>query len=587
MPRSPHLRLLLLLAGCLLLASAASAHVNSPDVYYEGLAGPYRLFVTVRMPQMIPGIARVEVQVLDGHVTEIHIVPMRVIGEGSQTAPPADRMTQPSADTHFFTGKLWLMESGSLQVRMTIDGAQGPAEMAVPVAAFAQRTLRMQKTTGALLAVLMTILVLSMIAIFGAATRESQLQPGQPVPPANRRRGRIAMLAVAVALLAILYLGNLWWSSVAADNSRDMVYKAPPLQVALTGNQLTLKLGSSNWHELRRADQLDKIIPDHGHLMHLFLIRMPDMDAFYHLHPDETSADTFTKSLPAVAPGSYAVFADIVRESGFPDTMTAKLDIPAVAQPFLAVPSSAAEAKAVPQRGELSAGPNAAVNPALNAGLTGDDSSTLARKFPTFHAELKAEVLTADELRARGVNVPSPTEAAAQAAAAPSQANSATAPSGAVAQAAAASRTFTIAAPLGADARVEWLLDAHTCKAQKPTLLRFRVVGKDGAPATGLEPYMGMAGHLVIVRRDLAVFAHVHPAGSVPMAALMLLQQPSATASGTAAASGSMADMHPETISPEITFPYGFPQPGDYRLFLQVKRSGQVQTAVFDAHVTP
>jgi hypothetical protein len=37
----------------------------------------------------------------------------------------------------------------------------------------------------------------------------------------------------------------------------------------------------------------------------------------------------------------------------------------------------------------------------------------------------------------------------------------------------------------------------------------------------------------------------------------------------------------------EITFPYGFPQAGDYRLFLQVKRAGQVETAVFDTQVVP
>ena len=37
----------------------------------------------------------------------------------------------------------------------------------------------------------------------------------------------------------------------------------------------------------------------------------------------------------------------------------------------------------------------------------------------------------------------------------------------------------------------------------------------------------------------------------------------------------------------EITFPYGFPQVGDYRLFLQVKRAGQVETAVFDTQVVP
>jgi hypothetical protein len=37
----------------------------------------------------------------------------------------------------------------------------------------------------------------------------------------------------------------------------------------------------------------------------------------------------------------------------------------------------------------------------------------------------------------------------------------------------------------------------------------------------------------------------------------------------------------------EITFPYGFPQAGDYRLFLQVKHAGHVETAVFDASIQP
>ena len=95
-----------------------------------------------------------------------------------------------------------------------------------------------------------------------------------------------------------------------------------------------------------------------------------------------------------------------------------------------------------------------------------------------------------------------------------------------------------------------------------------------------LQPYMGMAGHLVIVRRDLSVFSHIHPAGSVPMAALALLEKK------TPQAHESMVGMEQnQTIPPEITFPYGFPQPGDYRLFLQVRRGGQVQTAVFDVTI--
>jgi hypothetical protein len=93
---------------------------------------------------------------------------------------------------------------------------------------------------------------------------------------------------------------------------------------------------------------------------------------------------------------------------------------------------------------------------------------------------------------------------------------------------------------------------------------------------------MGMAGHLVILRLDLSVFAHVHPAGSVPMAALMLLEK------RTPGSADSMQGiMHHESVPAEITFPYGFPQAGDYRLFVQIKRNGQVQTGVFDAHVEP
>jgi hypothetical protein len=479
---------------CLLLGSRASAHVGSPDVYYDGVAGPYRLFVTVRTPQMIPGIARAEVQVLEGHVNDIQIVPLRVVGEGSETAPPADTMERSTSDPQFFTGKLWLMESGSFQVRVEVNGEQGKAQIGVPVAAFAQRTLGMQKTTGAILAALMIFLVLSLIGILGTATRESQLEPGLPVPPEKRRRGRIVMALTAAAILGILFLGNMWWTSVANANARDMVYKPPPMQISLSDtNILTLKMGSSYWHELRRSEQLDRIIPDHGHLMHLFLVRLPNMDDFYHLHPEESAARTFTETLPAMPAGSYAVFADIVRESGFPDTMTGKIEVPAGGK---------------------------------GAPLAGDDSSVMAPPIP-------------------------------------------------------AGAASTARAQLGADEKVKWVLGTQALQAQKSTLLRFQVEDKKGAPATDLEPYMGMAGHLVILRRDLSVFAHVHPTGSVPMAALMLLQKE------PAGSMSSMAGMQHESVPAEITFPYGFPQAGDYRLFLQVKRAGHVETAVFDTNIQP
>jgi hypothetical protein len=97
-----------------------------------------------------------------------------------------------------------------------------------------------------------------------------------------------------------------------------------------------------------------------------------------------------------------------------------------------------------------------------------------------------------------------------------------------------------------------------------------------------------MAGHAEFVSTDLAVFAHVHPAGSVSMAALELARTAQAGASGEMQVGTPMAMPMPTSnvsLPPEVSFPYGFPRPGEYRIFVQIKRAGQVETGVFDAHV--
>src|SRR6202162_597342 len=327
------------------------AHFGSPDVYFQGLAGPYHLAITIRTPAMIPGVAFVEIRSSDPGVSSISVAPLYIVGAGSKYPPPPDPLAQSREDPQFFSGKIWLMESGSWQVRVQVNGAQGAGEIAVPVPAAARNTLPMQKSLGVLLFALMTLLFCAIVSILGAARREGTLEPGQAPESNQKRRGRFVMVGTAIIVLGIIFFGNMWWNSEARAKALQMIYKAPPLNVSLQpGGKLVLQMGDSAWHSNRPETVMTNLIPAHGHLMHLFLIRVPQMDRFYHLHPELTSGSTnaFTIDLPQVPAGHYQVFADIVRESGFPDTMVAEIDLPNVPGVPLTGDNSDATAPPIP-----------------------------------------------------------------------------------------------------------------------------------------------------------------------------------------------------------------------------------------------
>ena len=119
-----------------------------------------------------------------------------------------------------------------------------------------------------------------------------------------------------------------------------------------------------------------------------------------------------------------------------------------------------------------------------------------------------------------------------------------------------------------------WEGGAESIHARRAYDFRFHLQDAAGQPATAMEPYMGMAGHAAFVATDGSVFAHVHPSGSVPMAALGLAQPDNPHAGHMMA-----ADL------PSVSFPYGFPKSGTYRIFVQMKRAGQVLTGGFTAKV--
>ena len=479
----------LLLVALLLLPLAAPAHVNSPDVYYDAYAGPYHLLVTVRPATVVPGIAQIEIRCADVDVEQIKILPLPMVSLSGKFAPVPDTAVRDSRDPQLFNGKLWLMDRGSWKIQLQITGKRGPGETAVPVPAVSTNTARMQKTRGIMLAVLGFALLAGFVSIIGAAARDAELPPGETPGPAQRRRGRTrAALACAIVVLA-LFFGNAWWNADAAANAR-MNYKLPQLLAQLQNDgvlQIQLQNPNPPAPNRFRIDPPDRIvlndlIPDHGHLMHLFLVRMPDMTSFWHLHPRQTGEGHFAVRLPAMPAGNYRVYADIVHRTGFPETQVGTIDVPS-------------SLNAVSGRSQ-SADP--------------DDSGVME-----------------------------------------------TAAAGNIAQ-------------LADGYRMVWERPSSALHAGEPLWFRFRLEDSSGRPAQGMEEYMGMAGHAVFLSDDGNVFAHVHPTGSVSTAALAI-------------AGDSMAGMHRPPQNAEVAFPYGFPKPGNYRLFIQVKRAGKVETAVFQA----
>ena len=111
-------------------------------------------------------------------------------------------------------------------------------------------------------------------------------------------------------------------------------------------------------------------------------------------------------------------------------------------------------------------------------------------------------------------------------------------------------------------------------------LVRFTLLDAAGQPATDMRPYLGMAGHAAFVKTDGTAFAHTHPDGSAAMPAMMLANAEMGGMDGS-----TSAGQAGEPLDPIVEFPYGFPSPGRYRIFIQMKHGATVETGVFDAEV--
>src|ERR1700722_5756156 len=70
----------------------AYAHIGSKDVYEEVNAGPYKLFVTIRTPSVIPGVATIEVRSSGAAISSMRVTPIPLTGDAAKHPPSSDAM---------------------------------------------------------------------------------------------------------------------------------------------------------------------------------------------------------------------------------------------------------------------------------------------------------------------------------------------------------------------------------------------------------------------------------------------------------------------------------------------------------------
>jgi len=449
--------------------------VGSPQVTAAGRAGPYRLTVMVTPPARAPGVASVEVDAGDDAVRAVRLW-ASPLGAPEPEPGAAVVARRSGAAGARFAAELWIASPASWRLVVAADGDGGAGQLSVLV----PQPRRIGAALRVSLVALRILFALGLAALMGRTARGAR----------GRRRTAATVLAAAAFVGVAVWLGG---GVPPADCA------ARALDASVAAGRLTIRLPQP---ALACGSDARRLVPDHGHPMHLFLVRLPGLDRLLHLHPTAVEGQfvegRFVEDVPERSEGRYQIFADVVDATGAPSTALGEVTLPA----------------------------------APGAQLAGDDAA--------------GEGLAIDEADSR--------------------------------------RT---AAPLPDGARLVWDKEEAPLRSGHLAMLAFHVEDARGARVQDLQPYMGMLGHAIVLRHDRAVFAHVHPTGSVPMAASAALGGRERGGGGDVGGHAGACPM-PGMAAPassSVTFPYGFPSAGTYRIFVQIKRGGRVETGVFDARV--
>ncbi len=516
------------------------AHIGSSGVVQEGKAGNYSVQVYIEPPDVIPGTAKVSVSVDGSDIKQVQLSPI-FYWTGDEGSPKADNATL--SPTGSWDGQIWLMENGAASVKVVINGSRGMGEVLIPIAALSTAQRDLPKSLGWILAGLTLLLVAIMTTIIGASTGDSLVKIGENVN-AKINKKRIIGSSIGAAFCGVLLFGgNSWWQSETADYKQFMYHPyTATSKIKIENGQRILDFKIDTASIDNRNTNF--IIPDHGKLMHMFLVRQGTMDAFAHLHPKRLDSLTYVAVLPNLPAGKYLVYADVLRYHGLQNTIADTIDLPQTPKVSL-----------------------------VNAKLSGDSDDTYVITN-ALNAKLNTQDATITICGTPGVKT-----------------------------------------PLQDGSSIIWEEKPNQkMMAGKVYDMKFSVVAPDGKPAE-LQTYLGMMGHAAVIKNDGSVYIHLHPNGTFSSTAVQVMQKRIAedgnikpnlsnpkhfadSVDNVIVKLNAMPETERDNIlmagmvhqkaghhGGSVSFPYVFPKAGNYRLWLQVKRNGNILTGVFDVVV--
>lgn len=516
------------------------AHIGSAGVVHEGKAGNYSVQVYVEPPDVIPGTAKVSVMVDGNDIKSVKMSPI-YYWTGDEGSPRSDEGIMTEAGK--YEGKIWLMENGAASVKVIIEGARGKGEVLIPIAALSTAQRQLPSSLGWILAGLALLLVGIMTTIIGASTGDSLLKVGETENNSTKKRRIVGSTIGASFCGLLLFGGNMWWNAETADYQRNIYrpYTATS-SISLRGGQriLNFKIDSGSVN----GRSMSFIIPDHGKLMHMFLVKEGSMEVFAHLHPSRKDTLTFEAPLPNMPAGKYLIFADVLRYHSLQNTITDTVEIPQTPKVNI-MPTLTGDSD---DTFVVTNGINKTANSIVDESITICGTPGVKTKLQDGSSIVWEEKPNQKLMAGKVYDL-----------------------------------KFSVLAPDGKPAELQTYLGMMGHAA---------VIKDDGSVYIHLHPNGTFSSTAVqVLQKRIDETTNVRPRFNNPkrfrdsVDNILAKLQAMTEAERDKFLMGNMKHELNGHHGGQVTFPYVFPKAGHYRVWLQVKREGKILTGVFDANV--